>query len=85
MLSTALPAQVAQLVEQRTENPCASQLKPAAPLRRQSPGAVALGDHARHCSKCLAVAIAGQPPTKLCPAGRILAIAAIRARAQRAA
>jgi len=53
--------------------------------RLQSPGAVALGYHAKRCNRCLAVATAGQPPTKLCPAGRILAIAAIRARARRTA
>lgn len=56
-----------------------------APARRQSPGARLLESHARECSLCRAVAIAGQPLNKLCVNGQILATAALLARAGRRA
>jgi hypothetical protein len=55
------------------------------PTRRPSPGAAALQYHARLCAHCLAVATAGKPLNRLCPAGMILATAALLARATRRA
>jgi len=51
---------------------------------RLSVGAAALGDHARVCQRCLAVARAGLPYVRLCAYGRVLAEAALKARARRA-
>ena len=51
---------------------------------RVSPGAVALEGHVVLCSRCRAVAIAGQSPTMFCAAGRLLAVAALRRRIRRA-
>jgi len=50
---------------------------------RLSPGAAALGDHARICQRCLAVAKAGLPYVSLCAYGRVLAEVALKARAAR--
>ncbi len=51
----------------------------------RSPGVAALDHHARLCAHCLAVATAGLSYRLLCPSGRILAQAAILARAARRA
>ena len=53
--------------------------------KRVSPGAAALSDHAKLCSRCMAVAISGQPITSLCARGRILAVAALNHRMRRQA
>lgn len=51
--------------------------------RRVSPVVTALEDHINLCRRCLAVAIANQPATKFCAAGRILSEAALKQRAKR--
>ncbi len=55
----------------------------AVKAERRSPGAAALEDHMRICSLCRAVATAKQEVTKLCAAGRLLALATYKARARR--
>ncbi len=52
--------------------------------RRRSPGAAALAAHGAICPRCRDVAALGLPPRALCAAGRILFVAAMRARARRA-
>jgi hypothetical protein len=50
----------------------------------QSPGALALREHAGLCRRCADVGALGLPPRALCGAGWILYVAAVRARARRA-
>lgn len=60
-------------------------VKPPAPPRRPSLGARLLAEHEQKCSRCLFVRLHGLRPKYLCGAGRVLAIADLRARARRRA